>query len=75
MLCFVYESGLSEGERVGQQNVALHCFSFLCSVSGPLEAQDVLVLTIDMLQFETHAAAVETVINHFGQVCKNLYIQ
>jgi len=35
---------------------------------GKLEQSDVLVLTLDMTDIESHAAATDIVMKHFGQV-------
>ena len=35
---------------------------------GNLHESDVLVLTLDLTDIESHAAAVDAVIKHFGQV-------
>ena len=33
-----------------------------------MRQEDVLVLPLDLLQFETHQAAAQSVLKHFGQV-------
>ena len=33
-----------------------------------MRQEDVLVLPLDLVQFETHQAAVQSVLKHFGQV-------
>ena len=38
-------------------------------VSGPVKEEDILVLPLDILKFDSHANAVSTVLKHFGQVC------
>ncbi|KAL5008390.1 hypothetical protein ScPMuIL_013971 [Solemya velum] len=39
-----------------------------CLVSGKVKDDDVLVLPLDMLKTDTHAAAVETVLQHFSKI-------
>lgn len=39
---------------------------------GKLDESDVLVLPLDMTDVASHAAATDTVINHFGQVDHSL---
>ena len=41
-------------------------------MTGPVKEEDVLVLRLDSLEFDTHADAVQTVLGHFGQVGASL---
>ncbi|XP_064605680.1 dehydrogenase/reductase SDR family member 7-like [Liolophura sinensis] len=39
-----------------------------CQVSGPLKPEDILVLPLDVLKYNTHSDATETVLKYFGQI-------
>ena len=58
---------LQGNKIISEWNKFLLLFLFW-SVTGPVKEEDVLVLPLDCLKFETHAPAVQTVLDHFGQV-------
>ena len=47
------------------------CIVFVCAASGKLTPDDILVLRLDMTQFDTHQAATDKVLDHFKQVINN----
>ena len=47
--------------------------AWCCIGHGTLDESDVLVLTLDMTDTESHAAATDAVIKHFAQVA-SLYL-
>ena len=52
----------------------MFAFSLLLSVTGPVKEEDVLVLPLDSLKFDTHASAVQTVLDHFGLVLYFIFL-
>ena len=55
-------------------DLCVFAFSLLLSVTGPVKEEDVLVLPLDSLKFDTHASAVQTVLDHFGQVLYFIFL-
>ncbi|KAK7104073.1 dehydrogenase/reductase SDR family member 7-like [Littorina saxatilis] len=39
-----------------------------CVLMGPVKKEDILVLPLDSVKFDTHSAAVQTVLKHFGHI-------